>query len=261
VIGRGVRRALAGLGWAFDAASRAILYVDIATRPLSAMRAATRDIWSDFNVDAASIDAGWMLWERRLVGQFVAASDRVLLVGSGTGRDLIPLVEMGCRVTGVEPAPQAMEAARRALCRRNLGAATLIEGFVEDVPLEGAFDVIMFSYHCYSYMFDSARRIGALRKLRGHLAEGGRVLLTCHGVSHELQPQSRLLALARVANRWRNPGWRLEPGDWFERVHGKTSPFQYVHFFTRGELESEANGGGFSLEPTDVHDAYVLRKS
>lgn len=35
--------------------------------------------------------------------------------------------------------------------------------------------------------------------------------------------------------------------------------FQYVHFFTRRELETEANAGGFSIEPTDVHDAYVLR--
>jgi hypothetical protein len=84
VVGRGVRRLLGGFGWALDAASRAVLYIDAGTRPLSAMRAATRDTWKDFNADAASVAAGWMPWERRLVGQFVAASDRVLLIGSST---------------------------------------------------------------------------------------------------------------------------------------------------------------------------------
>jgi len=259
VIGRGVRVALGGLGWALDAASRAVLYIDAGTRPLSAMHAATLDNWKDFNADAASVAAGWMPWERRLVQQFVGAGDRVLLIGSGTGRDLIPFAEMGCRVIGIEPAPQAAEVAKRALEERKL-AAMVIVGFVEDVRLDGEFDVIMFSYYCYSYMFDSSRRVAVLQKLRRHLAEGGRVLLTCHGASSLGQPQSRLLSLARAANRWRNPGWRLEAGDYFERVRGTASPFQYLHVFTTEELETEATRAGFSRTATDVDDAYVLRK-
>ena len=140
-----------------------MLYIEAGTRPVSAMHAATCDTWKDFNADAASVAAGWMPWERRLVGEFVAASDRVLLIGSGTGRDLIPFAEMGCRVTGIEPVPKAVEVAKRALAERQL-EATVIVGFVEDVPLDGEFDVIMFSYHCYSYMFDSSRRVELLRK-------------------------------------------------------------------------------------------------
>jgi hypothetical protein len=120
--------------------------------------------------------------------------------------------------------------------------------------------VIIFSYHCYSYMFDSSRRVELLRKLGRHVAEGGRVLLTCHGASNQGQPQSRLLSLARAANRWCNPGWRLEPGDYFERVRGTASPFQYLHVFTKDELETEATRAGFSRASTDVDDAYVLRK-
>jgi SAM-dependent methyltransferase len=258
VVGRGVRRVLGGFGWALDAASRAVLYIDAGTRPLSAMHAATRETWQDFNADAASVAAGWMPWERRLVRQYVAASDRVLLIGSGTGRDLIPFAEMGCRVTGIEPVAGAVEIAKHALVARKL-EATMIVGFVEDEPLDGEFEVIMFSYHCYSYMFDSSRRVALLRKLRRHLAEGGRVLLTCHGASNLGQPQSRLLSLARAANRWRNPGWRLEPGDYFERVRGTAFPFHYLHVFTTEELETEATRAGFSRASTDIDDAYVLR--
>jgi len=261
VIGRGVRRALGGLSWALEAASRAIRYIDIGTRPLNAMRDASREVWSDFNVDPISIDSGWMPWERVLVSQFVKAGDRVLLIGSGTGRDLIPFVEMGCKVTGVEPAPLAVALARRALEQRQL-FATVIEGFVEDVMLPGQFDVMLFSYFCYSYVFDSARRIALLKKLRPHLADGGRLLVTCHGVpSAELQPRSRVLSMARVANRWRRPGWRLEPGDCFERSTQSFNAFQFVHVFTKAEVEAEARSGGFSLQTTEVLDAYLLRKS
>jgi SAM-dependent methyltransferase len=261
VIGRGLRRALVGLSWTLEAAGRAVRYVDIGTRPLSAMREATCEVWSDFNADEPSVDAGWMPWERLLVARFVAADDRVLLIGSGTGRDLIPFVEMGCRVTGIEPSGPAVAVARRALERRHL-AATIIEGFVEEVPLEGAFDVILFSFFCYSYVFDSERRVGLLKKLGPHLADGGRILLTCHGVpSAELQPRSRVLSMARVANRWRQPGWRLERGDCFERSSQSASAFQFVHVFTKDEICDEARRGGFSPEPTDVLDAYVLRKS
>ena len=259
MIGRGLRRSLAGLSWTLEAASRAVRYVDIGTRPLSAMREATCEVWSDFNADEASVDAGWMPWERLLIARFVAAGDRVLLIGSGTGRDLIPFVAMGCRVTGIEPSGPAVAVARRALERRQL-AATIIEGFVEEVPLDGCFDVMLFSYFCYSYVFDSERRVRLLEKLRSHLAEGGRVLLTCHGVrSAELQPRSRVLSMARVANRWRKPGWRLERGDCFERSSYSPSAFQFVHVFTTEEVKAEARRGGFSVEATEVLDAYVLR--
>ena len=118
MIGRGLRRALVGLSWMLEAAGRAVRYVDIGTRPLSAMREATCEIWSDFNADQESVDAGWMPWERLLVARFVTAGDRVLLIGSGTGRDLIPFIEMGCRVTGIEPSAPAVAIARRALERK-----------------------------------------------------------------------------------------------------------------------------------------------
>ena len=261
MIGRGVRRALVSLSWTLEAASRAVRYVDIGTRSLSAMRQATCEVWSDFNADEASVDAGWMPWERLLVGRFVTAGDRVLLIGSGTGRDLIPFIEMGCQVTGIEPSGPAVAMARRALERRQL-AATIIEGFAEDVPLDGSFDVMFFSYFCYSYVFDSQRRVGLLKKLRPHLVDGGRLLLTCHGaLSAEFQPRSRVLSMARVANRCRKPGWRLERGDCFERSSYSPTAFQFVHVFTKEEVEAEARRGGFSAAPTDVLDAYVLRKS
>ncbi|HVQ14843.1 MAG TPA: class I SAM-dependent methyltransferase [Vicinamibacterales bacterium] len=260
MIGDGVRRSLRSLSWGLEAASRAVLYLDIGTRSLDSMLEATVDVWSEFNLEPSAVEGGWMLWERRLVEQFVKPANRVLLVGSGTGRDLIPFVEMGCVVTGVEPAPRAVDLARRALTARGM-SATLVEGFVEQAPFAGVFDVMWFSYCCYSYIFDSSRRVSVLRKLHRHLADEGRIVLTCHGASDGQHPQSRLLAIARTANRWRDPGWRLEPGDMFEPWRGKSPSFQYVHIFPKAEVESEAARAGFSLAATDVSDAYVLTKS
>ena len=84
---------------------------------------------------------------------------------------------------------------RRVLGERHL-AATLLEGFLEDVDLPGRFDVVMFSFYSYSYIPGSQRRIAALRKAADHLNPAGHVL-----VSHAplVPPHALLIALGRWA--------------------------------------------------------------
>ena len=72
-------------------------------------------------------------------------------MGAGAGRDLFPLLTLGCRVTALEPSPHAVAIFRRVLTQRSL-TVPLVEGFFEDVALSSAFDVITFSYNCYSYI-------------------------------------------------------------------------------------------------------------
>jgi SAM-dependent methyltransferase len=92
-----------------------------------------------------------------------AGGDDVLLVGSGSGRELVALVGGGYHVTGVEPARRAVATCRRQLEMRSL-TADVIEGFFEDVALPRRFDVIIFSGCCYDFIPESRRRIAALRK-------------------------------------------------------------------------------------------------
>ena len=157
--------------------SRAGNYLAVGTLRLSEMKDAIRESWEGFYARDEDVASGLMDWERDLVDRFVPPGATVLVVGAGSGRDVVPLVERGCEVTGVEPAVTSLEVARRVLRERHLGA-TLLEGFFEDVDLSGHFDVVIFSFYSYSYIPQSRRRIAALRKAAGSLTANGHILVS-----------------------------------------------------------------------------------
>jgi hypothetical protein len=76
------------------------MYVALGTMRLNDLRAGVERRWSEFFVADADITSGLMPWESEVVSKFVRPADRVLVVGCGTGRDVLVLAGMGCRVTG-----------------------------------------------------------------------------------------------------------------------------------------------------------------
>ena len=220
-------------------------YAACGTMRLADVKDGIRESWEGFHGRDEDIATGLMAWERDLVSRFIPSGAAVLVVGAGSGRDVIPLVERGCRVTGVEPATVALGLARAALRARQLQAA-LIEGFFEDVVVPGRFDVVMFSYYAYSYMPEARRRVEALRKAASCLADGGRILL-----SYPPMPRSHplLIRVARATAAICRSDWRLEPGD---HVTIQGSAFRgYVHAFADGEIERESHAAGLDI----VHHA------
>ncbi|MFI5214186.1 MAG: class I SAM-dependent methyltransferase, partial [Gemmatimonadales bacterium] len=165
--------------------------------------------FGDFYLSDREILDGLMPWERKLYGH-IKPGERVLLVGCGSGRDLLPLLEQGCEVVGVEPAARPLARAQEVISQRRL-TARLVGGYFEDVDLSGAFDVISFSYFCYSYIPVRRRRIEALRKARRHLAAGGRVFVSY--VDEPRRGRGRAVRIARVCGALVRSDWRLEAGD------------------------------------------------
>ena len=216
-------------------------YAASGTMSLADVKDGIRESWEGFHSRDEDIATGLMDWERDLVARFVRPGEAVLVVGAGSGRDVIALVERDCHVTGVEPAATALNLARDALRARQL-TATLIEGFFEDVAVPGRFDVVLFSYFAYSYVPQASRRIAALRKAASCLTAGGRVLISYPPMPW---PHPLLIRVARVAAAICRTDWRLEPGD-YVTVQG--SAFRgYVHAFAEGEIEREAEAAGLDV--------------
>jgi SAM-dependent methyltransferase len=229
---------LFSLGRLFARISIVSNYLGVSTLSLAEVKEGIRRSWEGFYAREEEISSGLMDWERELMTRFIRPGAAVLLIGSGSGRDLIPLLELQCRVTAVEPAVPAVDAARRALRQRQLDA-TLLEGFFEDVALSGSFDVVVFSFFSYSYIPQSHRRIEALRKAAAHLVPGGHVLISYPSLP---QPRQILITLARAAGRICRSDWRLEPGD-LVSVQGPACP-GYAHAFRPEEIEAEAAAAG-----------------
>jgi SAM-dependent methyltransferase len=252
---RVVTRALSSLGRVSGHVSTVSHYLAASTLGIADIKAGIRRSWEDYNSGDGEIGAGLMAWERDLVERFVHLGASVLVIGSGSGRDLIPLIERGCRVTGVEPASIALGIARRVLAERQL-PATLVGGFFEDVDLAGAFDAVMFSYYSYSYIPESRRRVAVLRKAATHLTEGGHVLISYPKLE---RPRQVAIRLARVVGSLCRSDWRLEPGD-FVRLAGAS--YDYEHAFEPGEIEKEAAAAGLRVVyRRDFSDERILALS
>jgi SAM-dependent methyltransferase len=251
-----LRRALVTASRSFDRIGRALLQAGIGTVNLSDLKADIRESWANFYSADADVASGFQWWEQDVVDKFVQPSDRVLVIGSGTGRDTLAFLTLGCTVTGVEPSAAALAVARTALASRGM-VATMVEGFFEDVALTGPFDVIVFSWFSYSYTPISARRVESLRKARRLLGPGGRIVVSC--VTNPSPPQSRLVAVQRRVARILRTGWVMEEGDNVRLFHPDRSAFAYEHQFRPGEFDAEAAAANLSIVYRNREDwVYVL---
>jgi SAM-dependent methyltransferase len=189
----------------------------------------------------ADVTTGLFHWERDFYERFLAQGERVLLVGCGSGRDLLPLLEQGYRAEGLEPVATCAEQARALVARRGFTAPVLTAD-IATATLPGRYDVVIFSWYCYSYIALRARRVATLARLRDHLAPGGRVL-----ISYVLgQPRRLPWRLARLVARLSRADWRPEYGDVFS-ARPDTLRIHYEHQFGPREIEDEARAAGFQV--------------
>ena len=220
-----------------DRVARLSHFAAAGTFQLAEMRHSIRDSWQDFYANDACGAPRLMPWEEAVYDRFVPRGADVLVIGSGSGRDLVALVERGYHVTGIEPAEAAIRQARRMLLERQL-SATLIEGFFEDAAVSGGFDAVIFSYYCYAFIPVSRRRIDALKKAATLLTPGGHVVVS--HAANTVRPRALHIRLAQVSGRLAGSDWRLEAGDavWDNRTARPS--YSYTHAFEPGELEREA---------------------
>jgi len=235
-----ITAALFGAARLSSRAARLFNHLAAGTLHIDELRGGIERTWENFTASDAAIAAGLMPWEEEIVRRFLRRDDRILLVGSGPGRDLVALVAKGFHVTGVEPARRANATARHQLSARGL-SAEVIEGFFEDVSLSGRFDAVIFSYCCYSFIPESRRRVAALRKATDHLADGGRII-----VSYLTERSGRplLMQLARAAAVVTRSDWRPEAGDILHPVDTTSALYHYEHAFEREEIEAEGRAAG-----------------
>jgi len=240
-----VTAAMASAALFFSRVSRTFVYLGIGTLRLGPLRDGIRQLWNDFNSTPQDAGAGLSPVEHELFGRWLPDRSRVLVVGSGSGRDLIALGEQGHRMSGVEPATRALELSLGFLRERGL-EATVVPGFFEDVDVGGPFDAIIFSYFCYGYIPVSARRVRVLRKAAGLLAPGGRLLVSYTTME---RPHPLLVRVANLSAAVTGSDWRLEPGDTVSiRFDKPARPgFFFEHAFTIGEVLDEVAAAGLEI--------------
>lgn len=226
---------------------------------LNNLRAGIREHWQRFANSEAEATEGLYAWEARIADERLRPGTSVLVAGCGSGREVLPFVERGCLVTGVDPASDALAVARRLLDARGL-KAVLIDGFIDEIDLPDFFDAIWFGNTSYSLIPESARRVQTLRRLARQLNPDGFICLDHQ--SPLARPRPLVIRAARAAGALAGSDWRLEDGDlvgWKQR--DGAAYYSYAHAFAADEIEREAALAGLRvverLTPPDVA-AYML---
>jgi 2-polyprenyl-3-methyl-5-hydroxy-6-metoxy-1,4-benzoquinol methylase len=199
--------------------------------------------WLAFALSVDDADAGLGVNEHEFYSRFAGPRDRILLAGSGGGRDLIALHRLGYCVAGLEQVSALVELSRRRAADRGL-TIPVEAGTIQTARPRGSYDVVIFSLGCYSYVRGSAARVATLTGLAAHLNPGGRVVLSYHPRSGQTKIA---IALTRLTALMSLAGWMPETGDVFSRDYAVREVLRYHHEFTPEELSSECARGGFQI--------------
>lgn len=214
------------------------------------LQAASVDQYRFFNVSAFDVDVGLSPAEQHFYRRFLRDRDRVLLVGSGSGRDLIALHSLGCDVTGLEPIPELVELARQHLERRGI-SASVQTGLIQTAEIAGPYDAVIFSNCCYSCIQGRQTRVDSLVRVSRQISARGRVIVSYHPA----KSQSALGHwLARASARLGGVDWRPEPGDTFARDFQVPGRIRFYRAFEPKEFANECAAAGLTVltdEPSD----------
>lgn len=104
---------------------------------------------------------------------------KVLEIGCGTGRILIPAARQGAEITGLERSPRML-----AQCKARLAEeppevqknATLVQADMRDFNLGRQFSIIMIPFRPLQHLVAVSEQISALRAMHRHLEPGGRLV-------------------------------------------------------------------------------------
>ena len=155
--------------------------------------------------------------------------DPILELGCGTGRVLLPLLEAGHTVTGIDISSALLEICREKICNTqdagtHLAHITLVEADLRtfDIP-EKTFSFAFCTSNTLMHLTTQTDQLTALQNAHRHLQEDGLLLIDLFNPD-----LSRLLAangLQELADQWQDDAtgaqvlkWSVRTIDWAEQL-------------------------------------------
>lgn len=206
------------------------------------------------NVEAPSSDLEFLLGAL----SSRAPLSRILDVGCGTGRYLLPLTRRGLHLTGLDNSAQML-----AQCRQRLDAsglsATLIERDLLQWTPEHAYDAAICMNSMLSYLVNTPDILSALARLRQALRPGGTLVLEIWNIFANTQLFGQAATHELVRNQvhltWRD-AYHFDTRRSVLRTridalvvdHGQPATFkreEVLRAMTAGEIEAYLKASGF----------------
>ncbi|CAH1198915.1 hypothetical protein PAECIP111893_01166 [Paenibacillus plantiphilus] len=104
------------------------------------------------------------------------ASGRALEIGCGTGRLLVPYLQKGLEVEGVDPSSEMLSVCREKGEQTGV-SPVLYEQYMQELQLPGKYKTIYIPLASFMLVIDRGEAIQALQQMYLHLDEGGQVII------------------------------------------------------------------------------------
>jgi SAM-dependent methyltransferase len=189
-------------------------------------------------LDTQAIDPGLAA---RLVAR-VPRGARVMVAGSGAGREAFALELLGYDVAGVDFAPRMVEAAQAEAKRRGSSATFAVADLRSHNEPAGSLGAVVFTYDVYSFVPSLSDRAALLTRVSRWLAPGGAVFLSARRTQSGWGHAVLSLQWLRRAARLRPGAWGDSHTRWLDASGNLRRSF--VHVFTDGRLDREAAAAG-----------------
>lgn len=198
--------------------------------------------WASFADEHPTRKQGLFPWEVRFYGRFLKRGARLLVVGAGSGRDVLCFIRDGCIVRAIDESAEALEGLQRRLARAELSADVTASSIV-DFESDERFDVVIFSWLAYILIPARKLRLAALRRAEQALAPGGVIL-----ISYKPGKGSPGLGKLSRAVAALTGGWPPEDFEEFQFSGTAALPRVYhSRFYTPEEIEGEAAEAGLKV--------------
>jgi len=185
-------------------------------------------------------------WEAEVLGRYQITSGRMLVLGSGLGRESIAIARKGVSVVGVETNPTAVRIAQQMAGTVGVPARFLQADFLQLPDSSESFDFVLLSQLMYSAIPGRSQRQTWVANLRRVLKPNGLVILSF------LPAQAAVPRLKTICRRLngilvRLPGANMayQPGDECDAEH-------FLHRFQdEEEVRTELIGAGGLIQELD----------
>ncbi|MEO8358811.1 MAG: class I SAM-dependent methyltransferase [Vicinamibacteria bacterium] len=199
--------------------------------------------WANFADGHGSHKAGLFPWETRFYGRHLKPKSRLLIVGAGSGRDVLCFLRDGHRATAIDESAEALLSLERRLNRAEL-SADVRSGSIVSFETQDRFDAVIFSWLSYILIPARADRLTALEHAARTLAPDGRILVS-------YKPGSTAPWMGRITRGLAKVLGAASPEDFeeFELQGPAAAPMVYhTRFFTSTEIEGEARAAGLVVQ-------------
>lgn len=191
--------------------------------------------------DKELVDSGLTPAEESLLKKVPLAGGRVLVLGSGGGREAIVLARSGFDVTGVDNVVGMAEKAKENAAKRGLNVRFLVQDITKlDVP-KRTFDIVWLTAGLYSLIPTRKLRAALLERIGSALREGGYCICGFYKNGDRRQT-SQGAVLRKIVQYVTLGNFHYEKGDIL------LADIEFAHAFSsEDELREEFSRAGFDV--------------